>query len=254
MPPSTRTVTLAILPARSVFAVIVAVPSACAVTMPAPLTDATRALELLQWIVAFASAGDSVAPIDSVLFICRSTIFCLFSAMAVGSFGLVTFTLTVAFFPPLTVVAVMVTVPAFLPVTTPSCETEAIFEDEDVHLIPDTAVAGFRVALSASFSCVYSPAVPVLFRLTAVGFVGSTTFTLTVVFFLFAVVAVMVTVPSFLGFTTPYASMVAIFVEDDFQVTTERAVTGFSVAVKDSVLPRSSDTVPVLSKLIPVGL
>ena len=126
----------------------------------------------------------------------------MFSAIFVTSFGFFTVTLQVAVLPPFFVFTVMVAVPFFTGVTTPSA-TVATFGSEDFHVTVLSAAAGLMVGVSANVLPRYSVA-EVLFSAIDVGRVGSFTVSVSVrvVFFLSFIVTVMVAVPAAFGVTT----------------------------------------------------
>ena len=124
-----------------------------------------------------------------------------------------TLNFTFAFFLPRFAVQVMVTLPFFLNVTTPSLLTVATFLLLDFHLKPPGLVfsgtTGVRVTLSPFFTAV-AGAVSV----TLAGTVGSLMTSVTVRFFL-PTFMVILTLPPFFTVTRPLASTVATFLLED---------------------------------------
>ena len=113
-------------------------------------------------------------------------------------------------------------------------------------------MSGDSVALRVSFSPSGSFTVPDRSSLTPVGRVGSYTRILTLAFFLFAVVTVMVAVPAFFAVTTPPDTAATDFFEL-FQVKVVAASEGVSAGVSVSVSPSGSFTVPVRSSATETG-
>ena len=127
----------------------------------------------------------------------------------------VTLNLTLAFFLPRVAVAVMVTLPAFLKVTTPFL-TVAIFLLLLVHLMPLLVPAG-RVAVRVVLVPFFAATVPDRFSLTQVGMVGSLTVRVKVRVFL-PILMVILALPWALGVMTPFLSTVATFFLEDLKL------------------------------------
>ncbi len=146
--PSTVTVAVAVLPLE-VFAVMVAVPSETAVTVP-PETFATLSLlDVHVTVLSVAFAGVTVAVKVSVLPVVRvrldGEIVTPVASMILSFFVTVTFTVAVL---PLLVVAVMVAVPIEIPFITPP-DTVATLSLLDVHLtLLFVALEGVTVAFT----------------------------------------------------------------------------------------------------------
>ena len=232
----TVTEQVAVLPPSVVVTVIVAVPAFFAVTTPEVETAATVVLfddqltvlseafvGLTVAVSAWVSPSVKVSKVLSSITLVTCTI------------GAFTVTVQVAVLPASVVVTVIVAVPAFFAVTTPSEDTVAtvmLFDDQVTDLLE--AFDGFTVAVSAWVS----PSVRVRDVLSSVtpvtGMTGALTVTVQVAVLPPSVVTVIVAVPAFFAVTTPEEDTVATAVLFDDQVTDlSEAFDGLTVAVSD---------------------
>lgn len=210
----TVTVQLAVLLPSSVVTVIVAVPSALAVTNPVEETVATEVLLLVQVTFLFVALEGYTVAVSVPVAFGASVIEVLFKLTLVT--GIVTVTEHVAFLLPSSVVTVIVVVPAPLAVTNPDAETVAT---EVLLLLQVTfllvALEGDTVAVSCSVAFL-ARVIEDLLSVTPV--TGIFTVTAQVADLLPAV-AVIVAVPDPLEVTRPEEDTVATFVLDEDHVT-----------------------------------
>ena len=216
-----------------VVTVIVALPTALAVTTPEEDTVATDVLfEDHVTDLSVASAGETVAVNISV----SPTIkvrFALFNDTPVTWIGS-TVTEQVAFLPPSVVVTVMVVVPTALAVIRPEEETVAtdvLPEDQVTDL--SAALAGETVAVSVSVSPIVKVRL-VLFSVTPVTWIGLTVTEQVAFLPPSVVVTEIVALPAFTAVTTPVLETVATAVLLEVQVTDlSVAFAGATVAVSE---------------------
>ena len=142
------------------------------------------------------------------------------------------------------VFTVIVTLPGFIPFTTPFLSTFAILLSDELHVIVLLlAFVGNTVAFNCKFvftAIVLSICFNVT-ELTATGFVlGIFTVILQVAVFPFVVFAVIIVIPSLFASTFPIPSTVATFVFDELHVTTLLfAFVGLIVAINFVTFPFS---------------
>ena len=251
----TVTEQVAFFPPSSVVAVITAVPSLTADTLPFESTVAMFVLELVHDTFLFvALEGKTVAVSFSVPPMSKVSEVLFNDIPVTATVFAWTVTEHVAFFPPSVVVTVIVAEPAVFAVTTPDVETvatEVLLEDQVTVL--SVAFDGVTVAIrvwklpSTNVKLVLSrlnPVTATVFAFTATEHTAvsapSTVFT------------VIIAVPAAFAVTTPEEDTVATAVLSDVHVTDLFvAFDGFTVAVNACVSP-SVIVRLVLSRLTPV--
>ena len=198
-----------------------------------------------------ALAGCSEYPSHSVLPMFRVTVPLSLNVIPAGLYGSTTFTFTLARLFSFAVVTVMVTVPSFSGVTTPS-STVATRVLLLFHVTSLCALAGCSEYPSLSVLPMFRVTVPLSLSVIPAGLYGSTTFTVTLADLPLSVVAVTRAEPSPSARTTPF-STVATRVLLLFQLRLYTASAGAALALSVSVSPAVMSTVPVRLRVSFVG-
>ena len=206
-----------------VFAVIVAVPAAFAVTNPLVDTVATLVLELVHVTVLLVALDGVIVAVNCDVFPTSKLSLVLFKLIPVTSTVFDdTFTVQVAVFPP--AVAVIVVVPTPTATTAPLLSTVAIFDELLVHVIVlfvalDGVTVACSVALSPSIIDKLLLFKLILFTPITIDSLLSVTVSLHLASFPLCVMAVMVALPVPTPFTNPFESTIATFVFELVHVT-----------------------------------
>ena len=147
--------------------------------------------------------------------------------------------------------AVIVTVPSFNVVTTPSA-TVATVSSDDVHVTVLSAPAGFTVAVNVTLSPAVTDAVVWSNVTLSTGTTAAATVISQVALWSPAV-AVMVTVPSFNVVTTPSATVATVSSDDVHVTVLSVAVSGVTVAVNVTLSPAVTDAVALSNVTLSTG-
>jgi len=235
----TVTVQVAVLPPSDVLTVTTVVPTILAVTSPLEVTEATDVLPTVQMTpLLVASEGETVATKDAVLPTWRVNEEVFRDTPVTETVEAFTVTEQVAVLPPSAVLAVIVAVPAFLAVTSPSEDTvatEVLFDDHVTSLLD--ALEGLTVAVNH----VVSPSVMERLEGESVTLVTGTDFTViehVAVLPPSAVLTVIVAEPTLLAVIVPSEATEATSGLLDVHVTSLFvAFEGLTVAVRLEVSP-----------------
>ena len=248
----TVTVQVAVLLPSTVVTVIVAVPSAMAVTTPDAETVATAVLLLDHVTALFVAVLGATTAISvpvlpsSIESVVASSDTPVTDTVGGGGGGAaVTVTVAVAGKLPSAVVTVMVAVPAATAVTTPVGETVATAPLDVAHVTDwFVAVMGKTLAVSVPVVPATSDSEPGVSVTPVTGIVAAVTVTVAVAGKLPSlVVTVMIAVPAATADTTPVAETVATAGSDVDHVTALfEAVAGKTVSVSVPVVPATSDS------------
>ncbi len=200
----TVTVQVAVLPPSDVLTVTTVVPTFFAVTSPLEVTEATDVLPTVQMTpLLVASEGETVATNVAVLPTCKVNEEEFRDTPVTETVEAFTVTEQVAVLPPSAVLAVIVAVPAFFAVTSPSEDTVATEVLLDVHV---TSLLDALEGLTVAVNHVVSPTVMERLEGESVTLVTGTDFTVTeqeAVLLPSAVVTVILAVPILFAVTVP---------------------------------------------------